>query len=96
MNLFDRVIERAERWIVAIDIERDRLVATVNWSLISEVERAFITERLAVLDRERIEAEEVLATLRTLEYRPEVMFKARPVRLLKVPLRREPEARKRA
>jgi hypothetical protein len=93
LTLFARVVARAERWIEHIDRERDRLAGGTTWALLSEIEQAFIRERLATLERERAEAVKTLETLERLRHRPEVMFAQRPVhepgRMLSVPLRRK-------
>lgn len=94
MTLIDRVIRRAERYVESIDCERDRLASELD-EYISDVRRAFIRERLGVLERERREALTLVEDLRTKRYRPELMFNTRPTRMLKVPLRIRPE-RKRA
>lgn len=97
MTLYDRVIDRAERWIDAIDQERDHLARVLAWEVISEIERAFIPARLAVLEQERVQAVLLLEELRLHQYRPEVMFHHRPAhRMLKVPLRKQPERKRSA
>jgi hypothetical protein len=88
VTLFARLVVRAERWIEDIDRERDSLANTTSWALISEVERAFVRTRLALLEKERIEALDTLAKLNVLTDRPQVMFSERPKRMLKVSLRR--------
>lgn len=87
MRLFERVLRRTARWIESIDQERDRLAQSVDGTrIVSEIHRAFVTARLGVLEHDRLDALALLAELETLQYRPELMFPARP-RMLRVTLR---------
>jgi hypothetical protein len=98
-TLFARALTRVERWILSIDVERDRLARSLTWESISEVERAFICERLRVLDVERAQAVALLGRLELEQFQPALMFTERPVpqhRMLKVPLYRKRQERKRA
>lgn len=87
MTLFARLTARAERWLEAIDKERDGLAHDAIARL-GVKEQAFIRARLDVLDQERSEAVDYIQRLRILEHRPQSQFHERPKAMLKMTLRR--------
>lgn len=96
-ELFQCLLLRVERWIEAIDRERDAHAQSMNWSRISDTERAFLQGRFIALDTERADAIDTLAVLRRMQHRPEVLFATRPrPRMLKARWRQPQDERQRA
>jgi hypothetical protein len=97
VNLHERNLRRVQRWIDAIDKERDALARTLDGTrLVTDVHRAFVMVRLGKLEEEKADVVALLRRLESDRYQPALMFSARPVlRMLSVPLRRNQE-RKRA
>lgn len=89
MKHFEQTLARVERWIEAIDRERDDLARSLDGTeLKSEIHTAFVKTRLGVLETERSEALKLLAYLDVVKWRPELLFPVRP-RMVKMPARRQ-------
>jgi hypothetical protein len=87
----ERSIEQIERWIEAIQQEKDYHGTLLSNPELSAVSRQFACARLSCLDVELNNARELLTDLQAKRHRPELLFEERPRhhRLLRVPLRRK-------
>ena len=86
MTLFEQLLIRGERWIEAIQVERDLLSAMLSGTQYNTPDReAFIKARLDHLEKELAEAIRIFDELKRYRHFPGVMFEQRP-RMAKVVL----------
>lgn len=93
----EQTIAQLERWRESVRCEQDRHVLALTGTDVGLVQRAFLVARLAVLEKELTDVDELLAGQRAIRHKAPFILPLRPSRLpvLKVQLRR-PDARKRA
>lgn len=86
-------IARLERWIESIQREQDRLGRALGRRTTGDIERAFIVERLRVIEDELAHTRALLAGQQAIRFEAQMSFARRPRLMLKAVLRK-PRLRK--
>lgn len=95
MMPIEQTIAQLERWIDAIDRDKDRCAQVMANQRSTPIEWHFASARLAYLDVKRVEAVSLLESQKAHRNRWELLLPSFPAsRQLKVPLRRRSAERK--